>query len=408
MSKKAKQIIVLVVAVLVIVACVRFGPGETGSNPDSLIQSKAELNQSGRKVGVSTGSASAQIAERGFPNAEIVYLDDSTTGYEAVAQGKTDAFVFDRRQMQLAVDNGRSGVRLLDENMDERVHIAAGISPVSGIPNLKSRLNDFIAEMKADGTLDDMFHRWVELRDEAMPEITPAKNPKYHLKIGTSGIVPPYSYYVGTGLNGYDIELAYRFAAWLGADLEFKVYDYGAIIAAAATGDVDCVMANLNITPERAEAIPFSDDLYTETVGIMVRGDAEVTHLQQLASAEIGVVTGTTSGPDVSARFPDARMEYYDTLTDELTALKTGKVDAICTDVGMIRYLMMENDDLVMLDEKLSEVSMAPAFAKDGNGPMLCEQYNLFIREMWKNGTMDRISDIWFSTDRTGLRKPAG
>lgn len=65
----------------------------------------------------------------------------------------------------------------------------------------------------------------------------------------------PYSFYQGDELCGYDIELAERFAQYLDADLEFKVYDYGAIINAAASGDVDCIMANLNVTPERAQSL---------------------------------------------------------------------------------------------------------------------------------------------------------
>ena len=61
--------------------------------------------------------------------------------------------------------------------------------------------------------------------DATMPAIDMPTDPQYHLTVGTSGIVPPFSYYVGETLNGFDIEMAYRFAAWLNADLEFKVYD---------------------------------------------------------------------------------------------------------------------------------------------------------------------------------------
>ena len=108
-----------------------------------------------------------------------------------------------------------------------------------------------------------------------MPEITIPENPEQYLTVGTTGITPPYTYYVGPDLNGYDIELARRFAAWLGFGLRFKVYNYSGVITAAATGDVDCVMADLNITPERAEALTFSDDLFDEKIAIMVRDPVE-------------------------------------------------------------------------------------------------------------------------------------
>ena len=66
---------------------------------------------------------------------------------------------------------------------------------------------------KMQRTLDDMFKRWVVDGSETLPDIPLPENPELHLTVGTSGIVPPYSYYVGKELNGYDIELACRFAA---------------------------------------------------------------------------------------------------------------------------------------------------------------------------------------------------
>lgn len=60
----------------------------------------------------------------------------------------------------------------------------------------------------------------------------------------------------------------------LGADLQFKIYDYAGIIPAAVSGDVDAIMANLNVTPERKESLPFSEDLMEEPIAIMVRDDS--------------------------------------------------------------------------------------------------------------------------------------
>ncbi|MBQ1527148.1 MAG: ABC transporter permease subunit, partial [Lachnospiraceae bacterium] len=80
-----------------------------------------------------------------------------------------------------------------------------------------------------------------------------------------------FTCYVDGELAGYDIELAKRFAAWLGASLEFKIYDYEGIVAAAQGGDVDCIFANLYVTPERQESIEFSDPTFVVEVGVMVQ-----------------------------------------------------------------------------------------------------------------------------------------
>ena len=234
------------------------------------ITSVSQLNEPSRSVGVDTGSATELAAEEAFPEARILHMD-SATGYQAVQQSKIDAYVYDYGQMEIAIKNGVDGVRLLDETIGEDIPIAVGLSQVSGIPDLESKVNEFIEELREDGILDDMYERWIVNDDERMPDIPAPGSPSAHIVIGTSGIVRPYSFYEGTELTGFDIELAKRFGAWLDADIEFKVYDYGAIIMAAQSGDVDCIMANLNVTPERKEAIRFSEPLHVIRTGVMVR-----------------------------------------------------------------------------------------------------------------------------------------
>lgn len=120
--------------------------------------------------------------------------------------------------MESAIYNGLKDVRLLDGSLGEGNNGAVAISPVSKIPDLEEKINAFLRAIRSDGTMDDIAWRWLVMRDETMPEIPPTEASGLHLVVGTTGISMPFSYYIGT-------ELAYRFAAWLGAGLEFKVYD---------------------------------------------------------------------------------------------------------------------------------------------------------------------------------------
>lgn len=86
---------------------------------DAEITQKAQLNKKGMKVGVVLGSGAVLMIEQELPNAQMVYLN-AAERYETVAQGKTDAYIYDRRQMELAIRNGRRGVHLLDEDMDDK------------------------------------------------------------------------------------------------------------------------------------------------------------------------------------------------------------------------------------------------------------------------------------------------
>ena len=236
-----------------------------------------QLDRDGVVIGVGTGDVAEFAVTDQLPHASIRYFDDKFLGYEAVAQGKIDAFAYDRRQMELSIEAGREGVRLLDGSLERKTQICVGISQVTAIDDLEGKVNRFVAELRADGTLDDMYARWVEEGNDTMPAIELPQDARQTLRVATSGIVPPYSYYVGDELAGYDIELAYRLAAWLGMRVEFSVYDYGAIFAAAESGQVDCVMADLQADDERRENFVFSEPLFEENVGIMVRAaDDEV------------------------------------------------------------------------------------------------------------------------------------
>ena len=79
------------------------------AHAETVITSKQQLNQPGMKVGVSTGSSSMLIVEKELPNATLCYYESDATAYEAVVQGKIDAYVYARRPMQLAIDSGLKG-----------------------------------------------------------------------------------------------------------------------------------------------------------------------------------------------------------------------------------------------------------------------------------------------------------
>ncbi|MBO5568474.1 MAG: transporter substrate-binding domain-containing protein [Clostridia bacterium] len=369
------------------------------------ITSLAQLSAPGAIVGVSQGSAAELTVKRELPQAQLVYYMDNSTAYLAVAQGKIDAYAYDRNQMRIALQTGVTGVHLLDETLGDAIRVAVGISPASHVPDLGAKINAFIREIKADGTQDDMFRRWVMDGNETMPEIGRPEHPALHLTVGTTGIVPPFSYYKGTELTGYDIEMAYRFAAWLGADVQFKVYDYGAIIPAAVAGDVDCIMANLNITEERQEALAFSDVLYEEQVGILVRGDAKprtenAPAWQAYNGKRIGVLTGPLMEEIAHTYFPDSEYLLLNSYSDCIAALLSGKVDAYLGDEPGLKSVHAEQPRIDYIRDRITSQEYSFAFRKnDAKSATLCAELNAFLAACQQDGTLQELDDIWFGAD---------
>lgn len=183
-----------------------------GEKDKPSVTAASQLNDKAYTIGVSQGASGQTVAEREYPNAKIKYYTKDADAYLAVQQGKIDAFIYDRVSMEFAIADGLTGVKLLDENIGKPIDIAVGISRRSSIPDLQSEINDFINELREDGTLDDMIRRWVYEAQDTIPDIEKPENPALTLRVGTTGIVQPFSYYKGDQLCGYDIELIRRFA----------------------------------------------------------------------------------------------------------------------------------------------------------------------------------------------------
>ena len=243
---------------------------DTTESSQQRFTSPLELNDKDYTVGVVNGTFGMFAVEKLLPDAEILMFNDQVTGYESVRKGQTDAFVYERSQMETAIESGLKGVELLSENLGEPSEIAVGISRKTAIPDLQKKLNDFLAEIKSDGTLEAAYKRWVIDRDYTMPDIPEPDPPKTKIVIGTTGLVEPFSFYANNELAGFDIELIKRFALYMNAEVDIRTYDYVGIVSAAESGDIDCIFANLNKTPERMEVIDFSAPVYIANNAVMV------------------------------------------------------------------------------------------------------------------------------------------
>ena len=217
------------------------------ANRTAPITQLQQLDAPSMRIGVVSDTEDDRIVARKLPRATVEYMKDSISGYVAVSQGKLDAFVYATNQINVAIRNGQEGIRLLG-SLEESYPVAIPVSDKSAIPDLLDKMNSIIDELRADGTLADMYDRWVIRGNETMPEIDVPENADTVLTVGTVGGSMPFSFYRGTELTGHEIELARRIAARLGTSLQFKVYDYDGILAALQSGDVDCIIADLYMT----------------------------------------------------------------------------------------------------------------------------------------------------------------
>ena len=78
------------------------------------------------------------------------------------------------------------------------------------------------------------------------------------LKVGMSADQPPMTALNKQGgVMGYDVDLARALANAMRVQLDIKVIPFGDLLDALEKGEVDMVISNLSITPERTEKAYF-------------------------------------------------------------------------------------------------------------------------------------------------------
>ena len=172
------------IAVLVFAICLLTGCGKKDGKSAASVE---QLFEPGRVIGVGTGTGDDAVVREEFPDANIRYFNDGYSGLAALASGKLDAFVEEKLQIELAIRNGQTGVMLMDDTVGESIRVAVGLSPAAAIPDLETKINAFLDDLRSDGTLDDMYDRWVVRHDESMPEIAVPEHAAARLRVGTTG-----------------------------------------------------------------------------------------------------------------------------------------------------------------------------------------------------------------------------
>lgn len=241
-----------------------------GGRPMTPIRSLDDLNQSSMILGGETETVSLRMGQKRLPNAKVATFATPADAYAALQAGKIDAVAYDRPPLEYAAAHNDAFV-VVPEIIGEG-HIAVG-APFKN-QELMDKVNEFIAQYRADGTYQDMYNRWVKTIDPVMPEIPKPENPinaGNPLIIGNDPQNIPMSFVTGDGeWSGFDTEFVQRLALYLNMEYRFESLFYDALFPAVETEKLDLAVGNLDKTPERAETMLFSDDYIDCPAGIMI------------------------------------------------------------------------------------------------------------------------------------------
>lgn len=173
-------------------------------------------------------------------------------------------------------------------------------------PELLESVNTFIAEIKENGTFDEICNRY--FGDGTPVAVTSAEfdSNKDQLVVATNAAFKPFEYIEGENYYGVDMEIAAALAEYLGKELVIQNMDFDAVCLAVGQQKCDIAMAGLTIKEDRKEHVNFSDAYYSASQKVVVTSDnTEFDSCTDAAAVEgilkekdgntkIGVQLGTT------------------------------------------------------------------------------------------------------------------
>lgn len=352
------------------------------------------------RIGVLMGTTQDDYITKNFPQATVVRVDAVPDMLLSLKGGKCDVVAVDA-SVYKTMCKTETEVCLLDGNLYEGP-IALGFNLENRA--LREEFNKMLAELRADGTYDEIYDRWVNNPNPVMPVFDePATGTP--LRVGVTSGWPPCDYYQDGESVGLDSELARRLGQRLGRPVQFQIISFGGLVAAISSGKVDVIAAGLSVTPVRAKNVAFGDSHYSDitVAGTLKKNLATITKStgkryttkEDLSTKRIAVLMGSTHDAYITKNFPIAEIVRCDSYADVIMELTSGKCDAALFSPSIYSSIKKSNPQIEILDGDLFQESSGIGFGHNQNA--LKEQFNAFLKEIRANKLYDEIYDRWIN-----------
>jgi polar amino acid transport system substrate-binding protein len=219
------------------------------------------------------------------------------------------------------------------------------------------------------------------------------------LKIGTEASYAPFAYVLPSGeMTGFDIDITSALCAEMGVECEIVNQSFDGLIPALNVGQIDAIIASMFITPDREEAIAFAGPYYTIPALFVAAEDSGIELTADgLGGKFVGVQRGTTMADYVTANFPDARVQSYDTIDSALLDLGSGRVDTVFAESVVVQGFLDSDagEGFAAVGEPIYDSEILGSGAGIGlrkDDTELKERFDAALAAIIENGTYAEIN----------------
>lgn len=228
------------------------------------------------------------------------------------------------------------------------------------------------------------------------------------LIVGFDQDFPPMGFVGDDGeYTGFDLELAQEVAKRLGLEYKAQPIAWESKDMELESGNIDCIWNGFTMTG-REDDYTWTEPYMANQQVFVVANDSDINSQADLAGKIVEVQADSSAeaalkeAPELTATFKEllTTADYNTAFMD----LEQGAVDAIAMDVIVAGYqIQQRNADFKILDDSLSEEEYGVGFKK-GNTE-LRDKVQSTLEEMAEDGTLQEVSEKWFSKDVTTIGK---
>ena len=215
--------------------------------------------------------------------------------------------------------------------------------------------------------------------------------------VATEGAYPPFNYFQGSTLSGFEVELAEAMVKKMGLKIEWKALSFDALLAGLRQDRWDMVMASFGVTDERSKAVQFTNPYYCSG-GVIVSKDAAIKNAATLVGKTVAVQTGSTYMENVKKLAGVKEVKNFPQDTDARSALVAGRVDAWVSDRFVVKTATESNPGLGLKVGDYLFVERIAAAVKKGNAP-LAAAVDKALADIMADGTYKTISEKFMKED---------
>lgn len=221
------------------------------------------------------------------------------------------------------------------------------------------------------------------------------------LRVGMDASYPPFgSQNVETkAYEGFDVDIIKAIGEEEKFPVEIVNLNFDGLIPALQTKDLDIVINDMGITPDRSQKVLFSKPYYYAGLGIVVQaGNTSIHDKKDLAGKRVGVSIAST-GEEAARKIEGAQVKTYNTITDAFLDLKNGGLDAVVNDVPVNEFYIAKSGEgkIQTVDTAFDVEPLGIAVAK--NNKELMDKIDKGLAAIKQNGTYAQIYQKWFGKE---------